>query len=150
MKKFILAIIVTIAAVFPVASSADNDSIMMNWIVKILNEEKDPKFSAAWEAPYLIMNFKIDKIEDEEDRAAVVLNLLLAHGETAPMVKDAMMEEFLNDPEMLELFMALEEVGLKGIRLNITDSLGAKATLLITMDDIRTYKASKEAEPVTE
>ncbi|MGM9852557.1 MAG: hypothetical protein ACI30N_01120 [Muribaculaceae bacterium] len=136
MKKFILAIVVAIAAVFPVVSSAANDSSMMNLIVKAINDQKDPSINAAWKAPYLIMNVKLDTDGCTE------LNQLLADKSTESYVKDMILEQFVSDPEMLEILVALEEVGLKGMRFNVTDSLNVKSTFLVTMADIRAYQSS--------
>lgn len=52
------------------------------------------------------------------------------------------LEQFVSDPEMLEILVALEEVGLKGMRFNVTDSLNVKSTFLVTMADIRAYQSS--------
>ena len=138
MKKFILAIIVAIAAVFPVASSAQSGDDMMNMVVKAINDRNNPSVKAAWKAPYLIMNVKIDEAGCAE------INQLLGDKEAASMLKNTLMDEFISDPEMIDIFLNLEKVGMKGLRFNITDKLGAKATLLMTMADFRAYKDSKK------
>lgn len=136
MKQLILAIFLAIAAVFPATNSAANDD-MMNMVVKIINDQNDPSVNAAWEAPYLIMNVKI-----AEDGCTEV-NQLLADEKTAPMIKNMMLEEIIGDSEMLDVIIQLEQYGVKGLRLNITDSLGVKSTIFVTMDDIRAYQKEK-------
>ena len=56
MKKFILALVVAVAAVFPAASSAANDDSMMNIPVTAINIQDDSSISAAWDAPHLTLN----------------------------------------------------------------------------------------------
>ena len=137
MKKFILALVVAVAAVFPAASSAANDDSMMNILVTAINSQDDPSVSAAWDAPYLTLNVKLDEAGCAE------LNQLLKNPSTASAVKEMMMEQFLHDSEMLGIIVELEKYGLKGIRFNITDSLGVKSTFILTVNDIRKYAKAK-------
>lgn len=135
MKKFILALVVAVAAVFPAASSAANDDSIMNILVTTINSHSDSSISASWDAPYLTLNDKL------KEASCAELNQLLNTPSTAPAVKEVIMDLYLS--ELIEIIVELENYGLKGIRFNMTDSLGEKSTFILTVNDIRKYAKAK-------
>ena len=140
MKKFILAIVVAIAAIYPNASLAANDSSKIISYVKSFNDQNNSSISAAWADPY------IDIFSKSNEVICAELNKMLADKETAPIVMDMVSREFLSEPELNEVLLSFEEDGLKGVRFNIIDKAGVKSTFLFTIDDIRAYKSSENAD----